>query len=461
MAFGGAVGNLFTASAQNMPTFKGRNCTDFTRNWETWLQNISRLHQGTLSEEVKLRLFESAADDGVRYEIQRKRERGETVKYQDIYSWFTRKYGGDTENEAVTDLKSLRLQYEGKLTNVEFIPFSQHFQLVYERQDTIPLAEAARLFLAQVPDNIRRRVLTEQARQTERQPRVRLAGMFGIRMEDVTQFVTQTLARKGCSTEISVVPKGEQYVVGVADKAAMDALLNCNGRTVETPQGTMSPRFTLVEAAMELKEISDVVERELRTQDKSSQIAKVSTIWQENAKVRAVDRKPAAPAPVAEAPPPAAKPSTPAAAQRPATPTRRDGGYRRNDHNEGNWWSDWPRTGGGYQGNTWWDGNERGRAKGDGGKGNGKGKGGNGKGKGKGKGDRSSSRDRQATTEQNGRGTSRRRSGTPSEEQRCRNCDSPLHWERDCPMPSTRPRTPTRSAAGSGGQTTAANDQKE
>jgi hypothetical protein len=261
-----------------------------------WLQQQASFH-GPLAEEVKLRLFESATEEGVRCEIQRQRERGEVVKYQQVYSWFMTRYGGDMEGEAVSDLKSLRLQYEGKLTRMEFIPFVQNFRLKFERQDTIPLEEAVLLLLAQVPENMRRRVLDEQGRRSERQPKVRLAGMLGISVEEVRQFVNQTLTRKGCATEISVTTKGEQYIIGVANKAAMEALIKCNGRTVETPQGTASPRFTPVEAPLGLDEIAEFIEKDLRTQDRSSQIAKGSNAWQENAnaKVRAVDRKPATP----------------------------------------------------------------------------------------------------------------------------------------------------------------------
>ena len=135
------------------------------------------------------------------------------------------RYGGDMEGEAVSDLKSLKLQYEGKLTRMEFIPFVQNFRLKFERQDTIPLEEAVALLLAQVPENMRRRVLDEQTRRSERDPKVRVAGVLGVSVEDVREFVTRTLARRGCPTDISVTTKGEQYIVGVANKAAMDALI--------------------------------------------------------------------------------------------------------------------------------------------------------------------------------------------------------------------------------------------
>ena len=453
LAYGGPLGTLYAAAQNDMPRFNGRNYTDFIRKWGPWLQDVAGLH-GALSDEVRLRLFESAADDGVRFEIQRQRERGGVVKYQTIFSWFIQKYGGDTESEAVADLKNLRLQYEGKLTNVEFIPFAQQFRLMYERQDTIPLEEAARILLAQVPDQMRQRVLNEQGRRTEGQPRVRLAGMSGISREEVIEFVTQTLIRKGCVAEVTVTTKGEQFIVAVANKAAMEALLACNGRTAETPQGTVGPRITTMEATMNLEEIATFIEKDLRTQDRSSQIAKVSTVWQENAKVRAVERKPATPAvaPVPDATP-TAKPSTPTSAQRPVTPTRREtGNNRRNDRIEGNWWSDQPRGGGGRSGGGWYGGyaeQERGRTNGEGGKGGkgggkgGKGKGNDGKGKGKG-GDRSVSRERQGASDQSGRGGTRRRSATPSREQPCHNCGSPLHWRMECPAPSARPGTPTR-----------------
>ena len=224
MAYGGPLGNLYHASAKEMPVFNGRNYNEFQRQWPLWLQQQASFH-GPLADEVKLRLFESATEEGVRCEIQRQRERGEVVKYQQVYSWFMTRYGGDMEGEAVSDLKSLKLQYEGKLTRMEFIPFVQNFRLKFERQDTIPLEEAVALLLAQVPENMRRRVLDEQTRRSERDPKVRVAGVLGVSVEDVREFVTRTLARRGCPTDISVTTKGEQYIVGVANKAAMDALI--------------------------------------------------------------------------------------------------------------------------------------------------------------------------------------------------------------------------------------------
>ena len=64
---------------------------------------------------------------------------------------------------------------------------------------------------------------------------------------------------------------------------------------METPLGTASPRITMVEAPLGLDEISEFIEKDLRTQYRSSQIAKGSNVWQDNAKVRAVERKPATP----------------------------------------------------------------------------------------------------------------------------------------------------------------------
>ena len=77
MAYGGPLGNLYHASAKEMPVFNGRNYNEFQRQWPLWLQQQASFH-GPLADEVKLRLFESATEEGVRCEIQRQRERGKS-----------------------------------------------------------------------------------------------------------------------------------------------------------------------------------------------------------------------------------------------------------------------------------------------------------------------------------------------------------------------------------------------
>ena len=130
-------GPVGAALGQNLvsPTFNGTNFMDFALKWPLYLNNLG-VGQGPLPDEVKLTLLGGAVEDSTRAEIQRRVERGETVRYQEIWYWLEAKFGGDTQATIRAELASLKPQHEGRLTLSAWYNFEGTFRLFYGRLET-------------------------------------------------------------------------------------------------------------------------------------------------------------------------------------------------------------------------------------------------------------------------------------------------------------------------------------
>ena len=89
-----------------------------------------------------------------------------------------------------------------------------------------------------------------------------------------------------------MVSKGEQFLVTLPSKQAAEVVVGWNGRVLVMEAGPVNPTFTPMEAKLGLEEIAELVEKELRMQDRSALLAKGGGAWTgDSTKVRAVEQR--------------------------------------------------------------------------------------------------------------------------------------------------------------------------
>jgi hypothetical protein len=114
---GGLYGPVAAAVVKNLvqPEFRGDNFHEFAIKFPLYVQQIS-VGQ-VLNDDLKLQLLSPCLNQGAQLELQRRQEMGERVRFQDFWNWLAQKYGGgDVQASFKEELRSLRVQNEGKLT---------------------------------------------------------------------------------------------------------------------------------------------------------------------------------------------------------------------------------------------------------------------------------------------------------------------------------------------------------
>ena len=128
------------------------------------------------------------------------------------------------------------------------------------------------MLLGKVSDGIRTRLLTEQEKRNQRQPTLKLTGLGSVPLaaveanEKVPQYEPGT----------RITQKGNYFFVRLPSVRAMEGLMMMNGRTLNNG---LAPKFARLEVKMELEEIFSWVAMDLKAQERSSTIAKVSRAW--------------------------------------------------------------------------------------------------------------------------------------------------------------------------------------
>ena len=65
--------------------------------WPLYLTQMAATSMGDLTDGQKLSLLSGVLDQSSRAELQRRQEKGETIRYQEFWNWMVNKYGGDTQ----------------------------------------------------------------------------------------------------------------------------------------------------------------------------------------------------------------------------------------------------------------------------------------------------------------------------------------------------------------------------
>jgi hypothetical protein len=265
------IGTLFgpvaAALAKDLvkPELRG-NFHDFALKFPLYIQQLSAGQP--LTDEVKLILLSSCLDQGAQLELQRRHELGERVRFQDFWNWLAQKYGGDVQASLREELRSLRVQNEGKLSLAAWREFESRFRLVLSRLESPSEEEAQALVLQQLPESLRRSIIREQTKRGQDNPTARLRGIPGLTTARVVQLVQSVI---GQGEPVGVTQDRDSFVIKLYGRRSMELLMARNGSLLSNGECI---KITTHETKLALDDVFRHAEDELRCQERSDNLGR-------------------------------------------------------------------------------------------------------------------------------------------------------------------------------------------
>ena len=276
-----------TMIANNLkpPKLEGTNFSEFSMEFPEFLRN-SVPGQEELPDNMKLALLKQSIPEGDQIQLRIREENhqrgtGPAPTYIEFWNFLCKQYTKGKDNETVINeqLRTLRPEVAGKGGNItldSWKRYSSKFQLLLHRLEHPDLSSLVTTLQARTPHHIRPRLIAEEEKRNSKTPVVKMTGVRGIPLETIRTCVNAILRARNFQCEFRVEPRTDGFNIHVYDNRGEDVLLQFNGKDIwEGDRKLATPRFTRSAQRMDIEDIFEFVENQIRIQDRSDEVARM------------------------------------------------------------------------------------------------------------------------------------------------------------------------------------------